>query len=244
MNEISTFGILVLTVAAGVAALLAWSQITARLPIPGAAFFLVGAGLASNLVWGTREVLSIRSVERITVVALIVILFDGGMNVGWHRFRTALPAIGLLGIVGTAGTAGLLAIFAHYLFGFRWILAGILGAALAPTDPAVMFSVLRGRQIGGRASIALEGEAGINDAVAIAIVVGLVEYVCVAPYGYSHHFEHHFAPNVPYYRLAWAHGYLKARGISLRSHEYNGAGYLPTFIRVMRELGARSRPHR
>jgi fatty acid desaturase len=24
---------------------------------------------------------------------------------------------------------------------------------------------------------------------------------------YSHHFEHHFAPNVPYYRLAWAHGY-------------------------------------
>ena len=47
----------------------------------------------------------------------------------------------------------------------------------APTDPAVMFSVLRGRQIGGRASIALEGEAGINDAVAIALVVGLVEYV-------------------------------------------------------------------
>jgi cell volume regulation protein A len=180
MNEISTFGILVLTVAAGVAALLAWSQITARLPIPGAALFLVGAGLASNLVWGTREVLSIRSVERITVVALIVILFDGGMNVGWHRFRTALPAIGLLGIVGTAGTAGLLAIFAHYLFGFRWILAGILGAALAPTDPAVMFSVLRGRQIGGRASIALEGEAGINDAVAIAIVVGLVEYANAA----------------------------------------------------------------
>jgi cell volume regulation protein A len=177
VREISTFGLIVLTVAAGAAVLLAWSQITARLPLPGAAFFLAGAALVSNFLPEAGEALSIRSVERITVVALIAILFDGGMNVGWHRFRTALPAIGLLGIVGTAGTAGLMAIFAHYLFGFRWILAGILGAALAPTDPAVMFSVLRGRQIGGRASIALEGEAGINDAVAIALVVGLVEYV-------------------------------------------------------------------
>jgi len=180
MAEISTFGVLVLTVAAGAAVLLAWSQITARLPFPAAAFFLAAAALVSNVVPDAGHALSIRTVERITVVALIVILFDGGLNVGWHRFRTALPAIGLLGIIGTAGSAVLLTIFAHYLFGFRWILAGILGAALAPTDPAVMFSVLRGRQISGRASIALEGEAGINDAVAIAIVVGLVEYTNAA----------------------------------------------------------------
>jgi cell volume regulation protein A len=178
--EISTFGIVVLAVATGAAVLLAWSQITARLPLPGAAFFLVAAAVLSNLLPSVREELSIRSVERIAVVALILILFDGGMNVGWRRFRTAVPAIGLLGIVGTAGTAALMAVFAHYLFGFSWILAGILGAALAPTDPAVMFSVLRERQIGGRASIALEGEAGINDAVAIALVVGLVEYANAA----------------------------------------------------------------
>jgi cell volume regulation protein A len=182
MGEISTFGLLVLMVATGAALLLAWSQITARLPFPAAAFFLVAAAVVSNLLPDLGDALSIRAVERITVVALIVILFDGGMNVGWHRFRTALPAIGLLGLVGTAGTAALMASFAHYLFGFRWILAGIIGAALAPTDPAVMLSVLRGRQIGGRAAVALEGEAGINDAVSIALVVGLVDYAH-APHG-------------------------------------------------------------
>jgi fatty acid desaturase len=69
-------------------------------------------------------------------------------------------------------------------------------------------------------------------------LVGIIEYCCVAPYGYSHHFEHHFAPNVPYYRLAWAHSYLKARGIQFRSHEYNSVGYFSTFTRVMTELGA------
>jgi cell volume regulation protein A len=125
-------------------------------------------------------VLSIRGVERVAVVALIVILFDGGMNVGWHRFRSALPAIALLGIAGTTGTAALIAASAHYLLGFQWLLAGILGAALAPTDPAIMLSVLRGRQIGGRASVALEGEAGVNDAVSIALVVGLVDYARAA----------------------------------------------------------------
>ena len=107
MGEISTFGLLVLIVSAGAAFLLAWSQITVRLPVPGAAFFLVGAAVLSNVVPDVGEALSIRAVERITVVALIVILFDGGMNVGWHRFRTSLPSIGLLGLVGTAGTANI-----------------------------------------------------------------------------------------------------------------------------------------
>jgi fatty acid desaturase len=65
---------------------------------------------------------------------------------------------------------------------------------------------------------------------------GVLEYLCVAPYGYSHHFEHHFAPNVPYYRLAWAHTFIASRGIQLRSHQYNSTGYLRTFRRMMREL--------
>jgi len=75
-------------------------------------------------------------------------------------------------------------------------------------------------------------------------LVGIIEYCCVAPYGYSHHFEHHFAPNVPYYRLGWAHSYLKDRGIQLRSHEYNTAGYFSTFTHVMTELGGVSAPRR
>jgi cell volume regulation protein A len=176
MNEIVTFGVLVLAAASGAALLLASSQITARLALPAPAFFLLAAAAASNALPAVGDALSIRSVERIAVVALIVILFDGGLKVGWQRLRGSLLPIGLLGVAGTAGTGALLALCAHHLFGFDWILAGILGAALAPTDPAVMFSVLRGRQIGGRARTVLEGESGINDPVSIALVVGLLEY--------------------------------------------------------------------
>ena len=56
-----------------------------------------------------------------------------------------------------------------------WTLAGLLGAALAPTDPAVMFSVLGRREVGGRSGTTLEGEAGMNDPAGIALMIGMIE---------------------------------------------------------------------
>ena len=53
---------------------------------------------------------------------------------------------------------------------------GLLGAALAPTDPAVMFSVLRrNREVGGRTGTILEGESGANDPVGIALMIAADE---------------------------------------------------------------------
>jgi cell volume regulation protein A len=61
------------------------------------------------------------------------------------------------------------------VLGLDWTLAGIVGAALAPTDPAVVFSVLGGREIGGRSGTVLEGEAGVNDPAGIALMLGVIE---------------------------------------------------------------------
>ena len=68
-----------------------------------------------------------------------------------------------------------MAVLAHWLFGFDWATAWILGAALAPTDPAVMFSVLGNREVGGRSGTILEGESGANDPVGIALMIGMLE---------------------------------------------------------------------
>jgi cell volume regulation protein A len=69
-----------------------------------------------------------------------------------------------------------MAVLAHYLFDFNWTTAGILGAALAPTDPAVMFSIFGNKEIRGRTGIILEGEAGMNDPVGIALMIGMLEF--------------------------------------------------------------------
>jgi cell volume regulation protein A len=170
MDELVEFGTLVLVVSAGFLIALFARKISERFPIPAPALFLVAAAIAPAILS------DIRTVERIGVVALILILFDGGMHVGWRRFRRAWVPITILGILGTALTAAVMAVFAHYVFGFDWTTAGILGAALAPTDPAVMFSILGNKQIGGRTGTILEGESGVNDPVGIALMIGMLEF--------------------------------------------------------------------
>ncbi len=174
MRESVHFGLIVLVVAGALYVALLTGEISSRLRVPGPAFFLIGAAIASGLFSGVQHALSIRDVERIAVVALIVILFDGGMQVGATRFRAAALPIVSLGVVGTFATAAVVALAARTLFGFGWTTAGLIGAALAPTDPAVMFSVLGNREIGGRTGTILEGESGANDPVGIALMIGLL----------------------------------------------------------------------
>ena len=174
MNEVTHFGEIVLLVSAALSVALLSSSLSERTRVPTAAFFLLAAAVISDIWPGIGDAVSIRNVERIAVVALIVILFDGGMRVGWTRFRESAVPIVSLGLLGTFATAGLMTLAAHYLLDFSWQTAGLLGAALAPTDPAVMFSVFGRKEIGGRTGTILEGESGANDPVGIALMLAAV----------------------------------------------------------------------
>jgi cell volume regulation protein A len=175
MTEITDFAAILLALGAGVALAVLSTRLTMWIPIPSPAVFLIVAAVVSDLFPRLYEEVPALTVERIAVVALIVILFNGGMDIGWRRFRGALAPILSLGVFGTFATAGLVAVFAHYVLGFEWMTAGVIGAALAPTDPAVMFSVLGQREIKGRSGVTLEGEAGVNDPAGIALMIGMIE---------------------------------------------------------------------
>jgi cell volume regulation protein A len=170
VSELSDFGLVVLVVASGVMLALVAAKLSERYPVPAPALFLLAA-LAFPVALP-----HIKTVERIGVVAVILILFDGGMSIGWRRFRRAVVPIATLGIIGTFTTAVVVAICAHFLLDLSWTLSGVLGAALAPTDPAVMFSILGDKEIHGNTGTILEGEAGVNDPVGIALVIGMVEF--------------------------------------------------------------------
>jgi potassium/hydrogen antiporter len=176
VREVTHFGLVVLIVAGIVTVAVLLNKLSEQVPIPAPAIFLLAAATAVHFWPRIGREISILDVERIAVVALILILFDGGARVGSARFRAAWIPISLLGVFGTFATAGLVALAGHYLFDFSWTTAGILGAALAPTDPAVMFSVLGKREVGGRTGTILEGESGVNDPVGIALMLGMIEF--------------------------------------------------------------------
>jgi cell volume regulation protein A len=175
VSEISDFGLILLILAGGFSLALIAIRVTSQLPVPAPALFLLGAAVVSDLFPELQEDVSIRTVERIAVVALIVILFQGGMHIGWRRFRGAATPIVLLGTVGTFATAAVITVAARMLLDVDWTTAGLIGAALAPTDPAVTFSVLGQKEVVGRTGTILEGESGMNDPVGIALVIGIVE---------------------------------------------------------------------
>jgi potassium/hydrogen antiporter len=149
------------------------NRISERIRIPAPALFLLAAALASDLLPALGEI-PVTTVQRVVTVALAVILFDGGMHIGWRRFRQAAGPVIWVGVAGTFLTAGALAILAHSLFGLAWWSALLVGTALAPTDPAVVFSVLGRREVAGRSGIILEGESGANDPVGIALLASLL----------------------------------------------------------------------
>jgi cell volume regulation protein A len=171
LNEFNT-DVLVVSVAMLLA--LAAFKLTQWVPVPAPALLLIAAAIISDLF--PALAIDIVTVERIAIVALIVILLDGGIHVGWRRFRGSAYPITMLGAVGTLLTSALVALAAHYVLDFSWTTSWMLGAALAPTDPAVMFSVLGNREIGGRSGTILEGESGVNDPAGIALMIGLIEY--------------------------------------------------------------------
>jgi cell volume regulation protein A len=173
VTDVEPFGRVILLIALiGTLAVLS-NRFGERLRIPAPAIFLVGAASAAE-IWPRLGTVQVATVEKIVTVALAVILFDGGMHIGRRRFRSAAGATVWLGVAGTLVTAAALALLAHYAFGIDWRIAMLLGTALAPTDPAVVFSVLGRREVAGRTGTLLEGESGANDPVGIALMVALL----------------------------------------------------------------------
>ena len=173
MTDTEPFALAVLlTAAVGLVAVLS-NRLTARVKIPSPALVLVGAAIAVKIIPDLHAPSEL-TVERVVTVALVCILFDGGMHIGWSRFRSAAVPIGVVGVAGTFLTVAAGAVLVHIAFGLGWYVSLLVATAVAPTDPAVVFSVLGQREVSGRSGTILEGESGANDPVGIALMGSLI----------------------------------------------------------------------
>src|SRR5919107_1792158 len=121
--------------------------------------------------------------ESVGVIALALILFEGGLTAGWGEIRPVLrPAIGLA-LPGTLITAVVTGLAASWLFGFSTLEGLLLGAIVSSTDGAAVFALLRGAGLRKRLERTLEGEAGFNDPIAVLLVLGFIEWIKHPDYG-------------------------------------------------------------
>ena len=115
--------------------------------------------------------------QTISVVALVVILYEGGLVSSPAALRpVAAPAL-VLATVGVGVTAAVVAAASSVVLGTSFTTALLIGAVVASTDAAAVFAVLRSAPLPRRLSALLEAESGSNDPMAILLTVGLLATV-------------------------------------------------------------------
>jgi cell volume regulation protein A len=154
----------------------AFSRASQRTGVPIALLFLIVGMLAGSEGVGGIYFDDYHFAFRVGVLALALILFDGGLNTPLSAVRRAAAPAGILATAGVAGTAVLVAGGAH-LLGLGWPAALLLGAVVSSTDAASVFAVLRGSglQLKRRVGVTLEVESGINDPVAVILTTTLTQ---------------------------------------------------------------------
>jgi cell volume regulation protein A len=116
-------------------------------------------------------------------IALVLILFEGGLSSGWSEIRPVLGTAASLATLGTLATALLAGVASKWIFGLSWLEGMIVGSAIAATDSAAIFAVLRNSTLEKRLARSLEGESGMNDPVALLLVIGFIEWIQQPSYG-------------------------------------------------------------
>jgi cell volume regulation protein A len=121
--------------------------------------------------------------QTLGTIALVLILFEGGLSAGWREIRPVIGAAISLAFVGTVITAVIAGVAATWLLDLSLLEGLILGSAIAATDSAAIFAVLRGSTLRRRIARALEGESGLNDPVAVLLVVGFIDWIQMPDFG-------------------------------------------------------------
>jgi cell volume regulation protein A len=170
-------GTLLLLVGAVLAGSMAVALGAERVGVPSLVAFLALGMLLGSDGPGGIEFDDAELARTVGIASLAAILYEGGLSTSWRRLRGVAVPASLLATVGVVATALLAGVAAQALFDVSWLEAVLLGAVVASTDAAAVFATLRFTHIRRRLARTLEAETGLNDPVAIALTIGLIDWI-------------------------------------------------------------------
>jgi cell volume regulation protein A len=146
------------------------SPVSQRLGVPALVFFITLGMVAGSDGLGGIPFDDYDFAFRIGTIALVLILFDGGLNTPMSILRSVFARAVSLATVGVVVTAAVVA-GAGILVGLPVPLAVLVGAVVSSTDAAAVFSVLRGSgvRLEERTTATIEVESGLNDPMAVVL---------------------------------------------------------------------------
>ena len=176
-------GQLILVAGLLMAAGLAAAKVADRVRVPGLLLFLGLGMLVGSEGIGGVEFDDAELTRTLGTIGLVLILFEGGLTAGWPEIRPVLGSAVSLASIGTVATAVIAGVFATWVFDVDLLGGLIIGSAVAASDSAAIFAVLRGSSLRRKLARTLEGESGMNDPIAVLLVVGFIDWIQMPDYG-------------------------------------------------------------
>ncbi|AWB43249.1 potassium/proton antiporter [Paenibacillus sp. CAA11] len=149
------------------------TKFSSRFGLPSLVFFIVIGMVLSRFIYFDNVFLT----QLVGTFALIIILFDGGMQTKYVTIKPVIPSALSLATLGVLITTVIMGLCAAYILGVPLIDGLLFGAIVGSTDAAAVFSVLSGKNIKERITSTLEAESGSNDPMAVFLTVTLIEWI-------------------------------------------------------------------
>ena len=143
--------------------------------IPDVALFLVVGMAIGPSALGLIDIKADSALYQILLLfGASYILFDGGASLRFHVMKQVWITIVIIATVGVVITAAITATAAHAVLGVPWIVAALLGAALASTDPATLVPIFRQVHVRDRVAQMVMSESAFNDATGAIVTFGVL----------------------------------------------------------------------
>lgn len=151
------------------------TKLSFHLGIPSLLPFILIGMLLNHFVYFDNAQLT----QLCAIVALIIILFDGGLRTRKEQIRTIwLPAT-LLSSFGVLITSLITGMAAHYILGLSWLEGMLVGAIVGSTDAAAVFAAFGNTNIRRKITNTLEMESGSNDPMAVLLTLAIIQLLIV-----------------------------------------------------------------
>jgi cell volume regulation protein A len=115
--------------------------------------------------------------QLIFTLGVSLILFYGGLNLSIRVLRRVWVGLGMLVVPGVILTAAITGAVAHAAFGLPWTAALLMGAVLAPTDPAILIPLFVRSRLRNKVAQTVVAESAFNDPTGAVLALALAGVV-------------------------------------------------------------------
>lgn len=115
--------------------------------------------------------------QSIGIIALVFILFSGGLDTNWTESKAIFKPAFSLATIGVLITAIVIGICVMLILDTSFLWGLLVGSIISSTDAAAVFSVLRSGnlELKGKLKPLLELESGSNDPMAVFLTIGTID---------------------------------------------------------------------